>query len=160
MLSKASGGNRPLVYLVRRARHYTMKRMDRGAPFRWIKDCAIWLSHPYREYDRRRNVRFPADADVAITWSVGIVRGRSLNVSRGGICVLVPEAIPPGIVVLVRVPTIDRSAFSHVLRCMAREDHYEVALQFRDGLTLDDRSLAGFSYHQVTGGAAWNDPFA
>ena len=132
--------------------------MDVRPPFRWIKDCAAWLSHPYREYDHRRDVRFPVDVKVTITWSAGIVYGRCLNVSRGGICVLMPEAIPPGIVVLVRITTIDRSAFAHVLRCVARENHYEVSLQFRDGLMLDDRSLAGFEYHRAADLAAWNDP--
>jgi hypothetical protein len=132
--------------------------MDRGTPFRWIKDCAVWLSHPYREYDRRRNIRFPADVEVAITWSTGVVHGRSLDVSRSGISVLVSEAIPPGIVVLVRVTTIDRSGYAQVRRCIVRGDRYEVALQFRDGLMLDDRSLAGFDYHRAAGVTEWNDP--
>jgi hypothetical protein len=134
--------------------------MDRKAPFRWIKDCAIWLSHPYREYDRRRDVRFPADVAVAITVSMGIVEGRSVNLSRGGVSVLMPEAIPCGALVLVRFPMLDRSAFAHVLRCAAREKACEVALQFRDGLMLDDRTMADFDYHRVSADGTWNDPLA
>jgi len=129
-------------------------------PFRWIKDCATWLTHPYREYDRRRDVRFPADIAVVITVSLSIVEGRTLNLSRGGASVLLPEPLPCGTVVLVRFPMIDRSAFAHVLRCVAHEDKFDVALQFREGLTLDDRSMSDFHYHRISVDGAWNDPLA
>src|SRR5215472_13379560 len=95
-----------------------------SAPFRWIKECALWLSHPYREYDRRRNLRLPANVEVVITVALGIVQGRSTNVSRGGVSVIVPESIMPGADVFVRFPTIDRSAFAHVQRCVARGNEY------------------------------------
>lgn len=127
-------------------------------PLRWIKDCASWLSHPYREYDRRRDIRLPAEVAVSINVSMGVVEGRSLNLSKGGASVLVPESLPCGGVVLVRFPSLDRSAFAHVRRCAPHDDQYEIALQFRDGLMLDDRTMADFHYHRVSADAAWNDP--
>jgi hypothetical protein len=134
--------------------------MSRGAPFRWIKDCATWLSHPYREYDRRRDVRFPADVAAAITVPLGTLEGRSLNLSRGGASLLLPEPVTCGTLVLIRFPMIDRSAFAHVRRCSAHEDKYEVGLQFRDGLMLDDRTMADFDYHRVSAKRIWDDPLA
>ena len=98
--------------------------------------------------------------EVVITVALGIVQGRSTNVSRGGVSVIVPESIMPGADVFVRFPTIDRSAFAHVQRCVARGNEYEVALAFRDGLSLDDRTMADFKYDRASGDSSWNDPFA
>jgi hypothetical protein len=134
--------------------------MSSGVPFRWIRDCANWLSHPYKEYDRRRDVRFPAEVAVTINVPLGVVDGRSLNLSKGGVSVLLPEALTCGSVVLIRFPMLDRSAFAYVRRCVAREDKCEVALQFRDGLMLDDRTMADFDYHRVSAAGTWNDPLA
>src|SRR5215469_14622956 len=126
------------------------------APIRWIHDCAMWLWDPFRNPDRRRHVRLPAEVEVEITLRLGTVQGRSSNVSKGGASVLVPEAMTCGAVVFVRFPTIDRSAFAQVRRCAAHEQGFQVALQFRDGLALDDRAMTGFDYHRATGLSDWN----
>jgi hypothetical protein len=131
-----------------------------GVAFRWIKDCANWLSHPYRDYDRRRDVRFPAEVAVAIHVGLGVLEGQSLNVSKGGASVLVSEALPCDSVVLVRFPLLDRRAFAFVRRCEARDEKFEVALQFREGLTLDDRTMADFDYRRMRADGTWNDPLA
>ena len=134
--------------------------MDGSAPLRWIRHCAVWLSDPYREYNRRRNMRFSANVEVAIHWGTGLLYGHSVNVSKGGMCVQLDDALPLGAQVLVRVKSIDRSGFASVRRCDARADHWEAALEFRDGLILDDRALTGFDYHRVAPAAEWNDPDA
>jgi len=132
--------------------------MHRRAPIRWIRDCAVWLSHPYREYDRRRNIRLPAEVEVSVAVALFTLQGRTRNLSRGGASILLPEPIAPGTEVFLRFPTIDRSAFAHVRRCTAGEEHYEIALQFRDGLMLDDRTMEGFAYHRISAAGSWNDP--
>src|SRR5215831_4429026 len=101
--------------------------MNGSPPFRWFKDWAAWLSGPYREYDRRRYVRIAADVEVAITVPMGTIQGLSTNLTKGGVSVLVPEAITCGTAVFVRFPTIDRSAFAHVRRCVACGNDYKVA---------------------------------
>jgi hypothetical protein len=129
-----------------------------GVPFRWIRHCANWLSHPYREYDRRRDIRLPAEMAVAVHVAMGVVDGRSSNLSKGGAAVVLPESLPCGSVVLVRFPTLDRSAFAHVRRCEPHDAQFEVALEFRDGLALDDRTMADFHYERVTTAGEWDDP--
>jgi hypothetical protein len=131
--------------------------MDRLAPIRWIVDCAQWLWHPYREHDRRRNLRLAADIDVTIVLPLGVLNGRTINMSRTGASVVVPEEVAPGATVYIRVPTIDRGGFASVRRCTPHGDGYEVALQFTYGLTLDDRCLADFQYERVNDPGAWID---
>jgi hypothetical protein len=96
--------------------------------------------------------------EVAITVPMGTIQGLSTNLSKGGVSVLVTEAITCGTAVFVRFPTIDRSAFAHVRRCVACGNDYEVALQFRDGLRLEDRAMTGFDYYRATGLSCWNEP--
>jgi len=115
----------------------------------------MWLWQPYRDNERRRNVRLPADVDVAMTGPAGTVQGRSTNLSRGGVCVLVREALLPGTTVFVRIETIG-GGFAHVRRCVARGANYEVALQFRDGLMLDDRAIRGFDHRRETSVECWD----
>jgi hypothetical protein len=132
--------------------------VDRRAPLRWIRDCATWISQPYRSYDRRRAVRLPADVDVTVTVSWGILEGRGTNLSKTGLCVLLPEALSPGTSVFLRVVTFDRSGFASVCRCLERNGAYEIGLQFQDGLHIDDRILTGFDYRRMGGTGSWNDP--
>src|SRR5262249_38490303 len=131
--------------------------MDRGIPFHRLKKWATWLSDAYRDYDRRRNVRLPAEVEVVLTLPAGTLEARSINVSKGGVSVLATEAIACGTLVFVRFPTIDRSGFAHVRRCAPRGDRYELALVFRDGLKLDDRALSGFDYRRTSAPGSWND---
>ena len=83
-----------------------------------------------------------------------------MNLSRGGVCVLAQQAITRGTAVFLRFERIDRSAFAHVRRCLARGGDYEVALQFREGLMLDDRAMQGFDYQREIAAVSWNDPDA
>lgn len=131
--------------------------MDRRRPVRWIRNCAAWLSDPYREYDRRRNLRLPADLEAEVTVPLGVLSGRTVDLSRGGASVRLSEPIALQTIVFIRFPTVDRSGFASVRRCSAREDGYEVALQFRDGLALEDRTMANFDYHRIRADGAWSE---
>jgi hypothetical protein len=132
-----------------------------GVVLRRLRDWVVQLAHPQEDRDRRRNARLVADLDVVITLpagsaAAGTVDGRSLNLSRGGACVLVPRRIASGTSVFLRLPMIDRSTFASVRRCQARGDCYALGLEFRDGLRLDDPCKTGFLYRQIRGARFWN----
>ena len=107
------------------------------SPLDWVKSHATWFWQPYRE-DRRSQTRIPSRVDVEITLPMGAVTGRTINVSRGGVGVRVPAPMMPGAVVFVRITAIDRSAYAMVRHRIGRGHDYEVGLQFREGLKLED----------------------
>ena len=87
---------------------------------------------------QRQFPRYAVEATVTLRHDGNEVVGRTSNLSRGGLCAMVPTAVPVGIAVQMGVALIfdddnlseSLDLYGRVVWCTAVEDRFQVGLSF------------------------------
>ncbi len=79
---------------------------------------------------RRRHPRVPIDARIEFIVDADLIEAQGINLSDGGIAMLLPESIPVLLRYKMDGETIERAA--RVVHAQRQESGFKLALEFRD----------------------------
>jgi hypothetical protein len=87
-------------------------------------------------HDTRKYIRHPVEIplEYQITGESVDKRDYSNNISIGGICFTAKEKIPPGTILLIKIPTIDPhfEAIGRVIWCLEKKKSFDIGIEFID----------------------------
>ena len=84
----------------------------------------------------RQYIRHPVDIplEYVITGESFEKRDYARNISIGGICFRTQEKLTSGLILVVKIPSIDPKfeGIGRIIWCLERYDHYEIGVEFVD----------------------------
>jgi PilZ domain-containing protein len=142
----------------RRRRHDELMLMKLA---RWITKAATLMNFASPVLtEARRHLRLQTDLGAVLSTSLGTIRVRCLDLSRGGATVQTAEPAEVGALVFVRITSVGLMGFAFVRHCRTDGGNYRLGLQFRDGLSRERTTDAGWECQRVTPQLAWDGPEA